>query len=308
MNYLVLGGAGFIGSHVVDALVLRGHNVRVFDRKNANLNNLERSLSSIEIQEGDFYNSTDIVNALVGIDIIVHLISTTIPSTSNYDPVYDADTNITGTVRLLKLAVKASVKKIVFASSGGAVYGEPLVLPIPESHSNNPVCAYGVSKLAIEKYLGLFYHTYGLDYSILRIANPYGERQNPHGGLGAVTTFIWQAIHGETITIWGDGEVARDFFYVSDLVSALITMAEGSPASRIYNIGSGRAYTLREILAAIELVLGELPKVIYAPARTLDVSINYLDITRAKNELGWGPIVTLDQGISKTIDAYKNIP
>lgn len=301
MNCLVLGGAGFIGSHIVEALLLRGHKVRVFDRPRIDTKNLSGSMAQIEFLSGDFTNESDIAKALEGIDTVVHLVSTTIPSTSNDNPVYDAETNIAGTVRLLALAKVAGVKKIVFASSGGTVYGEPLHLPIPETHPNNPICSYGITKLAIEKYLHIFYHLYGLDYSILRIANPYGERQNPNGGLGAVTVFLWKVLHGEPITIWGNGEVARDYFHISDLVAAFVSVIENIPPSRIYNIGSGRAYSLNEILAVIQAVTGKTATVNYTPARKLDVPVNYLDITRAKVELSWKPTISLEQGLAKTL-------
>ena len=307
MSCLILGGAGFIGSHIVDALLLRGHKVRVFDRPRIDTKNLSDSLAKIEFISGDFTNENDIAKALEGIDTVVHLVSTTIPGTSNDNPVYDVETNIAGTVRLLMLAKDAGVKKIVFASSGGTVYGDPLHLPIPETHPNNPICSYGITKLAIEKYLHLFHHLYGLDYSILRIANPYGERQNPNGGLGAVTVFLWKVLHGEPITIWGNGEVARDYFHISDLVAAFVKVIDETPPSRIYNIGGGRAYSLNEILRTIQAVTRKTALVNYTPARKLDVPVNYLDITRARNELAWAPTVTLEQGVAKTLSALQGL-
>lgn len=301
MTCLVLGGAGFIGSHIVDALLLRGHKVRVFDRSRIDTRNLTRSMTQIEFLSGDFNNESDIAEALKNIDTVIHLVSTTIPSTSNCNPVYDSATNIAGTVRMLTLAKDAGVRKIVFASSGGTVYGEPLQLPIPETHPNNPICSYGITKLAIEKYLHLFYHLYELDYSILRIANPYGERQNPNGGLGAVTVFLWKVLRGEPITVWGNGEIERDYFYISDLVSAFVRVIEDTPPSRIYNIGSGRAYSLNEIINTIQSITGKNVLVNYTPARKLDVPVNYLDISRAQKELSWNPTATLEQGLGKTL-------
>lgn len=307
MSCLILGGAGFIGSHVVDALLQRGHKVRVFDRPNVDTSNLVRSLPHVEFHSGEFFNEDDVAKALVGIDTVVHLISTTTPASSNDNPVYDAETNIAGTVRLLALAKDAGVKKVVFASSGGTVYGEPMQLPISEAHPNNPICSYGITKLTVEKYLHLFHHLHGLDYSILRIANPYGERQNPGGGLGAVTVFLWKVLHGEPITIWGNGEVARDYFYISDLVAAFVKVIDDTPPSRIYNIGGGRAYSLNEIVATIQAVTGKAAKVNYTPARKLDVPVNYLDITRARNELAWAPTVSLEQGVAKTWSALQGL-
>lgn len=308
MNCLVLGGAGFIGSHIVDALLEQEHKVRIYDRPRIDTGNLAESMAHIEYVSGDFTKASDITTILEGIDTVVHLVSTTIPASSNDVPVYDVETNIAGTVRLLELAKDAGVKKIVFASSGGTVYGEPLHIPIPETHPNNPICSYGITKLAIEKYLHLFHHLYGLDYSILRIANPYGERQNPSGGLGAITVFLWKVLHGEPITIWGNGEVARDYFHISDLVRAFVRVIEDATPSRIYNIGSGRAYSLNEILAVIQAVTGKVPIVNYTPARKLDVPVNYLDITRANAELSWTPTITLEQGVAKVWSWLQGLP
>lgn len=305
MHCLIMGGAGFIGSHLVDALVSRGHQVRVFDSPDASMINLLGAISSIDFYGGNFLNEDDITKSLVGIDVVIHLISTTVPVTSNQNFAFDVDSNIVGTLRLLQLAKKTGAKKIVFASSGGTVYGSPTQIPTPETHSNDPICSYGITKLAIEKYLSLFHYLHGLDYSILRIANPYGERQNPNGGLGAVTNFIWKALHGEPIEIWGDGEVARDYLYISDLVSAFVNVIEAVPPSKVYNIGGGRAYTLNEVVASIERVIGRSVKVNYSESRKLDVAVSYLDIARARNELLWAPSVTLDKGIAKTSEALQ---
>ena len=304
---LILGGAGFIGSHIVDALLSRGHNVRVFDRPQIDTTNLAGVISEIEFISGDFAHASDMQKALEGIDTVIHLVSTTIPASSNEAPVYDVESNIVGTVRMLTLAKAAGVKKIIFASSGGTVYGVPLQIPTPETHTHNPICSYGIAKLAIEKYLHLFHHLHGLDYVILRIANPYGPRQNPSGGLGAVTVFLSKVLNAEPITIWGNGEVARDYFYVDDLISAFIKVIENSTPSKIYNIGGARAYSLNEILTVIQKVTGEKVVVNYSAPRSLDVPMNYLDVSLASNELGWEPKVFLEQGISLTFDWLNTI-
>jgi UDP-glucose 4-epimerase len=307
LKCLVLGGAGFIGSHIVDTLLARDHKVCVFDRPRSDKKNLSNSIAQIDFLSGDFTNQSDITKALVGVDTVVHLISTTIPSSSNDAPIYDAETNIAGTVRLLMLAKDAGVKKIVFASSGGTVYGEPTQVPIPETHPNNPICSYGITKLTIEKYLHLFHRLYGLDYSILRIANPYGPRQNPNNPIGAVTVFLSKVLKGEPITIWGNGEVARDYFYVDDLVSAFVKVIENNTPSKIYNIGGARPYSLNEILFAIQKVTGKKGVVNYSASRSCDVLINYLDVSLANKELGWKPNISLEQGILFTYDWLNTI-
>ena len=306
MNCLVLGGAGFIGSHLVEALVAHGHWVRVYDRLNVDKRNLAQVLPDIEFVEGDFLDKSRISKVLDGIDIIYHLISTTIPGSSNKNPIYDIETNLTGTVQWLMAAKSTGVKKIIFASSGGTVYGIPLKTPIPETHPTNPVCSYGITKLAIEKYLYLFRNLYGLHYTVLRIANLYGERQNPHSGLGAITNFLWKAIKHEPITIWGDGSVVRDYVYVSDLVAALVRVLEDETPSRIYNIGRGMPVTLNEILDKIRCVTGLELSVNHTPGRKLDVPSNCLDASLARDDLDWAPKVNLEEGIERTFSWLKS--
>lgn len=300
MKCVIFGGAGFIGSHIADALVASGHDVRIFDHPNIDTRNLTGILPQIEVVSGDFFNEKDIAPALSGAEIVVHLVSSTIPSSSNENPAYDVQTNLIGTLRMLDLARHAGIRKVVFASSGGTVYGQPTVSPIPETHPTEPLCSYGITKLSIEKYLQLYQYLYGLEYVVLRLSNPYGERQNPLGGLGAVTTFLARVAERKSVTIWGDGTVRRDYFYVGDLANAFVRAIEQSPPSKVFNIGSGSSLSLNELLSAIRSVTGENPEVIYTPARKLDVPVSCLDIQRAKDELGWFPQTILDEGLEKT--------
>jgi UDP-glucose 4-epimerase len=305
LRCLVLGGAGFIGSHLVDALVLRGHQVRIFDVPNISTHNLERSLAAVEVVSGDFNNRQDLVGAMKGMDIIFHLVGSTLPGPSNENPAYDVESNVIGTLHLLEGAVQSKIRKIIFASSGGTVYGIPRCLPIPESHPTDPRCSYGITKLAIEKYLALYETLHRLDYTILRPGNPFGERQRINNVQGAVAVFLGRTLLGQPITIWGDGSAARDYFYISDLVAAFMSVAETSPPSRIYNIGSGHAHCLNDILTVIRKVTGLNPEVKYAPGRKLDVPMNCLDIRLAKKELGWQPEVSWEEGIERTWEWLK---
>jgi UDP-glucose 4-epimerase len=300
MNCLVLGGAGFIGSHLVDTLVSRGHAVRVFDLPNVSTQNLQQSVNSIEIINGDFENISEVSPTLEGMDVVVHLVSTTMPAPSNMNPVYDVETNVIGTIKMLDEAVKRGVKKIIFASSGGTIYGIPQSLPISEDHPTNPICSHGIGKLAIEKYLELYHHLYNLDYTILRFGNPYGPRQRTKGVQGAVAVFLGHVLADEQITIWGDGSVARDFFYIDDLVSALVKVIESGSKSKVYNIANGKSESLKVILSVIQDVTGKTPKVNYQPPRKLDVPISCLDISKAIKELDWTPRIGLKEGIAKT--------
>lgn len=305
MHCLVLGGAGFIGSHIVDALVARGHRVRIFDLPNISTQNLQQSRGSAEILGGDFNNVNDLSPALDGIDVVVHLVGTTLPGPSNENPAYDVESNVIGTLNLLKQAVAKKVQKIIFASSGGTVYGIPHSIPIPETHETNPVCSYGITKLTIEKYLALFYHLYHLDYTILRLANPYGLRQRIDSVQGAVAVFLGKTLLRQPINIWGDGSVARDYFYISDLVNAFMRVIESEAASKIYNIAGGQARSLNDIVSVIHEVTGLQPVVRYTPGRTLDVPVNCLDIRLAQKELGWQPEISWKEGIALTWEWLK---
>lgn len=306
MNCLVLGGAGFIGSNLVDALVSKGHSVRVFDLPNVSTENIDHIADRIEMMHGDFKNGNDISRALKDMDVIVHLVYTTLPSPSNDNPVYDVDTNVVASINLLQQAVREGVKKVIFASSGGTVYGIPKSLPIPESHQTNPICSYGISKLAIEKYLALFNHLHGLKYTILRIANPYGERQRTDNVQGSIAVFLGRALSDRTITIWGDGSIARDFIYIGDVVSSFVHVIENDVDSPVYNISFGQAYTLKDILSITGQVTGRTLKVKFTASRALDVPINCLDISLAKREMTWKPMVTLEEGISRFCKWLRN--
>lgn len=300
MKCLILGGAGFIGSHLAQALLAQGHEVRIFDRPNLirpdNLCCDER----IQWLEGDFLNLEDFAPAVTGVDIVFHLVSATLPKSSNENPLYDIETNLVGTLRLLELAKKNAVKRIIFTSSGGTVYGIPQQLPIPESHPTDPLVSYGISKLAIEKYLHLYHELHGIDYCVLRIANPYGERQRVSAAQGAVAVFLNRALHQQPIHIWGDGSVTRDYIYISDVVDALIAAIDYHGKQRVLNIGSGHGLSLNAILDAIESLLGRTIARSYEPARAFDVPTNVLDISLAKEELGWHPQTTFQAGLIKT--------
>jgi UDP-glucose 4-epimerase len=298
MRCLVLGGAGFIGSHLVDALLEQGHEVRVFDLPNVNTRNLVHCEDRIEFCGGDFYNEKELAPALKGVDTVVHLVCATLPGSSNENPAYDVECNVVGSLNLLEEAVRSGVKKVIFASSGGTVYGIPTVLPIPETHETNPICSYGITKLTIEKYLGLYHHLKKLDYVVLRFGNPYGPRQKTDSSQGAIAVFLGRLLGKKPITIWGDGSAARDYFHISDLVAAFVRVIQMDTKSKIYNISGGRAYSLNEILTVLREVTGEDARVEYVEGRKLDVPINCLDIRRARQELGWSPRIEIRAGVA----------
>jgi UDP-glucose 4-epimerase len=295
---LVLGGRGFIGSHLVDALLNQGYIVRCFDRPN--IQALSASClesSNFELYEGDISSESDLENALKDCDICYHLISTTLPKSSNADPIFDVESNVLGTIRLLNHAVKFGVKKIIFVSSGGTVYGVPTQLPITEKHSTEPICSYGITKLAIEKYLQLFNQLYDLDYTVLRLANPFGERQRTHASQGAVAVFLNKVLHDEQIEIWGDGSIVRDYIHIADVVDALLMSISPSTGDHLFNIGAGCGHSLNEVIDMIEKVTGKTAMRKYLPARAFDVPRSVLCIERAKLNLGWSPKINFEQGL-----------
>lgn len=297
---LVLGGCGFIGSHLVDALLDRGYHVRCFDRPNvAPLDDSVLTKPAFELYEGDFSSEADLANALEGCDFCYHLVSTTLPKSSNADPVFDVESNVLGTVRLLTYAVKSGLKKIIFVSSGGTVYGAPTQVPILETHSNDPVCSYGITKLAIEKYLGLFHQLHGLDYTVLRLANPFGERQRTHSSQGAVAVFLGKVLRGEPVEIWGDGSVVRDYIHIADVIDALLISLVQTSGEHVFNIGAGHGHSLNELLDAIEKVTGLVANRQYLPGRAFDVPISVLCIERAKHSLGWSPQIDFEHGLRR---------
>jgi UDP-glucose 4-epimerase len=300
MRCLILGGAGFIGSHIADALVDRGCAVTVFDRPNISKNNLRRCIESIRFVEGDFNNEKDLMKALRNVDTVIHLISTTLPAPSNDNPAYDVESNVIGSLKLLNLMVRQNVKRIIFASSGGTVYGIPEKIPIPESHPTNPICSYGISKLTIEKYLHLYHYLHGLEYAVFRMGNPYGERQRIESVQGAVTVFLGKALQDRPIHIWGDGKVARDYFYIADLVAAFVRLIDRHTGTGVYNIAGGKAYSLLDLIETIKKVTGKNLRVHFEKSRKLDVPVNCLDISRAQNQLGWQPVVPIEEGMHRT--------
>ncbi len=299
MNYLVLGGAGFQGQHLCRRLLAEGGNVRILDREPAHSRSLLlANRGSLEWVEGNLEDPNIVESVLSDVDVVFHLISTTLPKTSNDDPLYDVTSNILPTIRLLELARRKSVRKIIFFSSGGTVYGVSKSAQISEEHPTNPICAYGIHKLAIEKYLHLYYSLYGQNYAVMRIANPYGENQPGRKGQGVIPVFMRKMIHGDPIEIWGNGSVVRDYIYLDDVIDAAISLVEYDGQHKIFNIGSGHGLSLLEVLAEISRVLERNPQVSFKPARPLDVPVNVLDISRAVEELGWRPKTSFSHGIS----------
>lgn len=304
IRFLILGGASFIGSHLCDALLSAGYQVRAFKRPETPSYRKFNECEAIEWVYGDFNSEADLRRAVDGCHIVIHLITTTFPKSSNLDPIYDVQSNVIGTLRLLEISRSYGIKKIVFLSSGGTVYGTPDQVPISEESRTNPICSYGIAKLTIEKYLHLYYLLHGLDYTVLRIANPYGERQRTSGSQGVIPILLNRAIENQVIEIWGDGSIVRDYIYISDVIDAIIKAALYSGEEHLFNIGSGKGKSLNELLTSFEALLNRPVERCYVTGRNFDVPVNILSIARAQSYLSWSPTVSFEQGLLKTYQSF----
>jgi UDP-glucose 4-epimerase len=296
MRILVIGGNGFIGSHLVDALLEAGHKVRVFDRA---VEKYRPPLEDVEYQLANFGDTAALSEALEGVEVVYHLISTTVPSTSNRDPVADIESNLINSVKLLQLMQQQGVMRIIFLSSGGTVYGIPTTPVVREDHSLRPICSYGVVKVAIENYLHMFHQLYGIDYLCLRVSNPYGPRQGHLGVQGVISTFLGKIKEGSEIQIWGDGSIIRDYIYVTDLAS-LCAKAANFSESGTFNIGSGVGTSLLDIVAVLSALNQTTVTSQFLPSRSYDVPKIVLNIDKAKVAFDWSPNVDLAEGVELT--------
>lgn len=300
MKYVILGGGGFIGSAIADRLLRDGHSVRIFERPRVQPYRAFSEDEQVEWMSGDFTNAYDIGRAIAGVDAVLHLISTTLPKSSNDDPIYDVESNLVVTLQLLNAMVNHNVRRMVFISSGGTVYGIPEYLPIDERHPTEPVVSYGITKLAIEKYLHFYEHMHGIEAITLRVSNPYGERQRIETAQGAIGVFLERALTGKPVEIWGDGSVTRDYIYISDVAEAFVRALEYHGPKRVFNIGSGSGTSLNDMVAMFEDLLRIPIKRNYLSARPFDVPVNVLSNELARSELHWSPSTTMQEGILRT--------
>lgn len=305
MKCVIFGGGGFIGSAIADRLLLDGHTVRIFERPRVVPYRKFKASEQVEWVTGDFLSTHDVGEAIDGTDVVLHLVSTTLPKNSNDDPIYDVQSNVVGSLQLLNAMVARNVRKIVFISSGGTVYGIPKYLPIDEGHPTDPLVSYGITKLAIEKYLHLYEHMHGIRSITLRAANPYGERQRIETAQGAVGVFLHRALTGNPVEIWGDGSVTRDYLHISDVAEAFVKAVEYTGPKSVFNISSGSGTSLNELIAMLEETLGKPIERRYLPARPFDVPVSVLSNELARTELHWAPSVSMRAGIARTAEWMK---
>lgn len=305
MRILVTGGAGFIGSNVVDALVKEGYEVAILD-------NLSTGKKENINPEAKFYNvdlldreSLEFVFREFKPDVVNHHAAQIDVRKSVKDPAFDASINVIGSINLFELAVKYNVKRIIFSSTGGALYGEPKNLPAKEDTPVEPLSSYGVAKYCAENYLNYFKRLYGIERVILRYANVYGPRQDPLGEAGVIAIFTGKILKDEAPVIYGDGNQTRDYIYVEDVVRANILALEGKEG--IYNIGTGKETSVNELVNIFSKILGREIKPEYAPPRIGEVGRIALENSKVIKELGFSPQISIEEGIKRTITWYEDV-
>ena len=306
MRILVTGGAGFIGSHLVDRLIEAGHEVAIVD-------NLSTGLQRNVNQRARFYQADlrtpELAKAFDEFqpELVDHHAAHADVRESVDDPMYDADVNILGSLNVLQQCVRVGTRKLIFISSGGAVYGEPRSLPCDEDHPIQPLSPYGASKAAVELYLNLYREVYGLDYTVLRYGNVYGPRQDLMSEEGRVVAIFSQfMLEGRQPRINGDGEQQRDFVHVSDIVEANLRAIERG-SGRSYNIGMGVPTTVNQIFDALKAATGYRGERLHGPAKAGEVYRIYLDVSRAERELDWRVRVSLDDGLAETVEYFRSV-
>ena len=303
MNILVTGGAGFIGSHVADAFLEAGHRVHIIDSfETGREENVpeEAVLHRIDIRDEE-------VEALFeeeGVDVLVHHAAQMDVRRSVADPAFDADVNVKGLLNLMEAGRDRGLQKVILASTGGAIYGEPDYVPQDETHPTRPVSPYGITKLTSEKYLYYYQKQYGIDYVALRYANVYGPRQNPHGEAGVVAIFAQALLEGEHPVIYGDGKQTRDYVYVKDVVRAN-QAALSYQGSGIFNVGTAIETSVNDLFHHLRtLVRPDVPEE-HAEGRPGEQRRSVIGYEQAQEVLGWEPAVRLEEGLRRTVDWFK---
>lgn len=297
MIVAVLGGRGFIGSALVRRLIGQGHSVRVFDQGPS-----AASSGHLQYFQGNFSEQESFREVIAGCDTVVHLISTTLPNTSAGNALADVRGNLLPTLRLLEQMAQEGIRRIVFPSSGGTVYGEARYLPIDEEHPTHPIVPYGATKLAIEKYMAIYRHAGTLDPVCLRISNPYGPGFRPDSPQGAIGAFLLKALRGEPIDIWGTGDIRRDYLFIDDLIDAMVVACQPDGPCGTINVATGQGTSLNDILRITRETTGRDLQVRYHERRSFDVQDNWLCNAKAQQTLGWAPMTPLSEGIRRTHD------
>lgn len=301
---LVTGGAGFIGSHVVDLFISNGYEVVIVDDlstgRASNLNPAAK-FYQMDIRDPKLREVFEAERP----DYVSHHAAQMDVRRSVAQPLFDADVNILGSINVIECAKEFNVKHFVYISSGGAAYGEPEVLPCDEMHPVNPICQYGASKHTVEHYLYMYHVNYGLEYTVLRYPNVFGPRQDPHGEAGVVAIFTGKMLLGEPVTINGDGEQTRDFVFVRDCAYGNYLAVTVEHPSGIYNLGWGRPTSINEIFTNLAMITNYAQPAAYGPAKVGETRHIYLNADKAKRDLGWAPTISLEDGLRETVEYFK---
>lgn len=305
-SILLTGGLGYLGRHLAARLAQEGRRVVLLDR--AAVPTAWALPRGCELLSMDIQEAARRPGLLRETGCVIHLACSTIPATSAEDPAADVEANLAGTLRLLDACAQQGVPRVVFSSSGGTVYGPPRSVPIPETHPTEPVSAHGALKRAVELYLHVYHRTHGLGYAALRIGNLYGPFQAYGKRLGAVSTFVRGVMAGEEIQVWGDGSVVRDYVFVDDVVEAMVRVADRDWGAAVFNVGTGRGWSLNEMVRLIERQSGRSARIRHLPPRSVDVSVSVLDARRLHEATGWQPAVTLEDGIRRILAAEYGTP
>ncbi|MCS3697440.1 NAD-dependent epimerase/dehydratase family protein [Salinibacter ruber] len=303
MRILVTGGAGFIGSHVADALLRHGHTVHVVDNLSTGVR-WKVPGDARFIQKDVRSEAAAALVAEQGYDVLVHHAAQMDVRRSVEDPRFDADVNIGGLLNVMEAGVEHGLQKVVLASTGGAIYGEPVYTPQDLDHPLQPVSPYGVAKLASEKYLQYYQQQYGVDTVSLRYANVYGPRQNPHGEAGVVAIFAKAMLAGEQPVIYGDGTQTRDYVYVGDVVQANLAALEYDE-SGVFNVGTGRETSVNGLFQQLRAATEADVEQHHGPAKPGEQQRSVLGYAQTTEALGWGPQVDLKEGLARTVDWYR---
>ena len=297
---LIFGGFGFIGTNLIEELTNRGgYEIYIFEAKNALIQNPDL-LKKVKVYSGEFNNIEDyeVIFKEHLIDLVIHLINTNIPSSSNKNVIFDITSNLINTINLLNIMLKYNCKNIVFLSSGGTIYGISRDRKKKkETDSKNPLSSYGIVKLTIEKYIHLYSYLHGLIYLILRPSNPFGE-YHKNQKQGIINVILKKALNRETVEIWGDGTVVRDFIYVKDLVKIIFDLIESKIQNEIFNIGSGKGYSINDIIEIVQKEIGNF-KLEYKDARKVDIPYLILNIDKLEKHLELN-LTSIEEGIKKT--------
>ncbi|TDW30687.1 NAD-dependent epimerase/dehydratase family protein [Cryobacterium psychrophilum] len=300
---VVIGANGFIGSHLVDALVLAGHEVSAFDRYSTSRPTFVAA--GVRVIQGEFLSRADLESAVSGQEYVFHFLSTTSPATAEADPTLDIRTNIAQTVELLESCVAAGVKRFYYASTGGAIYGPQNKAEYSETDRALPISPYGIGKLSIEHYLHYFRTKHGLESTSLRISNPYGTRQKPNKKQGLIPIALRQIVLGRPVIRLGSGSMVRDYVYVEDLVRMVIPMVGVETGHDLYNLGSGQGHSVSDIIESLRRVTGLDFDVIERPKPPTFIDRVVLNIERYRSEFGPADLTALDEGVRMTYQEIR---